>query len=81
MKLGQFISQRTENYYGDKSPISMFEVEYTTDTNETKRSLVFRFEGKDNDDDMEIEMGEDCWYKVTYFNSDVRHFWIMVKWD
>ncbi len=55
----------------------MFEVEYEN-ANEGKHGLSFRFEENEK---MEIEMAEDCWYEVDEYSWRVKHFWIMVKWD
>jgi hypothetical protein len=71
------ITDTTEDYYGKDTDKSMFEVEYENG-NGGKHCLSFRFE---QDEKMEIEMSEDCWYKVDEYSSRVKYFWIMVKWD
>lgn len=64
------------DYYGDDSDSSYFEVLYTTQYG-NEHSLQFRIQ---EDDRLEIETSEDCWYEVDNCNYNVKYFWIMVDW-
>ena len=82
-ELKEYLKHECNDYglsydYIYNSDYEYFEVTVKKDYDFRNLETTIHIRYNEEDDSLEIELGEDSWYKTEWFNPSVKYFWMLI---